>query len=49
MPTIRFILNMNDGTIKILYTSLELELLQGQYKSIKKEKMTNEGWKEVLL
>ena len=40
---------MNDGTVKILYTNSEVELLQGQYKNIKKEKLTNEGWKEVLL
>ena len=49
MPTIRYILHMNDGTIKILYGKSEVELLQGQYKSIKTEKMTNEGWKEILL
>ena len=49
MPKIRFILNMKDGTIKIVYTSLEVELLQGQYKNVKKERITNEGWKEVLL
>ena len=48
MPTIRFILHMNDGTIKIVYTKSQVELLQGQYKSIKKEKITNDGWKEVL-
>lgn len=48
MPTIRFILHMNDGTVKILYTKTEVELLQGQYKSIKKERITDEGWKEVL-
>ena len=49
LTTIRFILYMNDGTIKILYTHLEVELLQGQYKSIEKETLTDEGWKEVLL
>ena len=48
MPTIRFILHMNDGTVRILYTKSEVELLQGQYKSIKKERITDEGWKEVL-
>ena len=48
MPTIRFILHMNDGTIKIVYTKSQVELLQGQYKSIKKEKITTDGWKEVL-
>lgn len=49
MPIVRFILHMNDGTIKIVYTKSEVKLLQGQYKSIKKERMTDEGWKEVLL
>ena len=49
MPTVRFILHMNDGTIKIVYTTLEIELLQGQYKNIKKQKITDEGWKDVAL
>lgn len=49
MPTTRFILHMNDGSVKILYTKLEVELLQGQYKNIKKERITENGWKEVLL
>ena len=49
MPTVRFILHMNDGTIRIVYTNSEVELLQGQYKSIKKEIITENGWKEVSL
>ena len=43
MPTVRYILHMNNGTIMIVYTRLEVELLQGQYKSIKRERMTDEG------
>lgn len=45
MPTMRYVLHMNDGTVKILYTHLEVKLLQGQYKSIKKERFTDKGWK----
>ena len=48
MPTVRFILHMNDGTVRILYSQQEVEFLQGQYKSIKTERLTIEGWKEVL-
>ena len=46
---IRFILHMNDGTVRILFTELEVKILQGQYKSIKKEKLTEKGWKEISL
>jgi len=47
MPTIRFILYMNDGTVRILYSRRGVEFLQGQYKSIKTEIITDEGWKDV--
>lgn len=49
MPTLRFILYMKDETIKIVYTKHETELLKGQYKNIVEQRITENGWKEVLL
>ena len=49
MPTIRFILYMNNGTIRIVYTKYEAEMLKGQYKNIVKQRLTENGWKEELL
>lgn len=47
MPTIRYVLTMNDGSVKVVYTNTELENLKGQYKIIKTEKITDTGWKEI--
>ena len=47
MPTIRYVLKMNDGSTRVVYTNEELEQLKGQYKSTKIEKMTDDGWKEI--
>lgn len=51
MPTQRYVLDMGNGTIKVLYTKSELEYYKGYCVGIKKEIMTDSGWKEkeVLL
>ena len=49
MPIVMFIVYMNNGEIKTVYTKSELQLLEGQYKKIIKKVFTNDGWKETLL
>lgn len=47
MPTIRFILHMNDGRVIVVYHKFQVELLDGQYKSVTTQVMTEYGWKDV--
>ena len=49
MPIVMFVVYMNNGEIKTVYTKNELQLLEGQYKKVIKKVFTSSGWKEVLL
>lgn len=47
MPSIKYVLTLNDGTTKTVYTNEEVLMLRNQIKSFKKYRMTEKGWIEV--